>query len=400
MKLLSIRHCWERYGAENHMLRVAVGAAKRGVEVHAAFPNTDATASMVRDCVLGGVHYHAFDPGAPAPPFGGGSSPARFLHVTRLLDAVRPDVVQLTVGWAGEAPRLVVPCAVKDVPTLVVFQWAPNPWGLPAIHIWACRWARARRQRWAAVSQQNLTALLETFRSERDEFEVLYNGIEVPDRPPATAAETDALRSEVRRELSVPQTSRLLLTMARLDRVKGHADLLGVARKLVEQHPDIRFVWAGDGPERAALTSLIGQLGLEQHVRVLGYRSDIDRLLGASDLFVYPSHGEGGCSSSIREAMVHRLPIVSSRAGGIPEVLRDGEDALLFDAGDGAQLQSRLSEALGSPAVMRRLADRARQRISEFSAERMVDQYMTVFEALYQRRRVDPHEPHPVEARS
>ena len=382
------------------MLRVAVGAAKRGVEVHAAFPSTEATASMIRSCALGGVHYHPFDLGAPARPFRGGSSPARFLQLARLLDVVRPDVVQLTVGWPGEAPRLVVPCAVKEVPALVVFQFAPEPWGLSAVQIWACRWARTRRQRWAAVSQQNLRSLQQTFRARRGEFDVLYNGIEVaPDRPAAADAETGALRDAVRRELDLPFASRLLLTVARLDPVKGHADLLRAARELVEQHPDVRFVWVGDGPERAHLESVIGQLGLERHVRVLGYRSDIDRLLRAADLLVHPSHGEGGCSSSIREAMVYRLPIVASRAGGIPEVLRDGKDALLFDAGDLEQLQWCLSQALTVPALMRKLADDARHRIMEFSAERMVDHYMVAFEALWRNPGADPREPHPASVR-
>ena len=86
----------------------------------------------------------------------------------------------------------------------------------------------------------------------------------------------------------------------------------------------------GMGTQRQALEAQVRRQNLQRHVRLLGYRGDISRLLRASDLFVLPSYYEGGCSAAIREAMVHRLPIVCSDAGGIPEVLQNGTHALMF----------------------------------------------------------------------
>jgi glycosyltransferase involved in cell wall biosynthesis len=141
-------------------------------------------------------------------------------------------------------------------------------------------------------------------------------------------------------------------------------------------------VWAGDGPQRQSLESQIEHLNLERHVRILGYRTDIPRLVRASDLFVFPARFEGGCSAAIREAMAYGLPIVCSDAGGIPEVLENGIHALMFKVRDTERMLVQLQTALRRPAEMRSLAERARHRISEFSSKRMLDDYLAIFNEL------------------
>ncbi len=80
--------------------------------------------------------------------------------------------------------------------------------------------------------------------------------------------------------------------------------------------------------------------------------------------------------------MVNCLPIVCSDAGGIPEVVLDGIHGLVFPAKDTNQMYARRSDALAHPAKMRSLAEQARKRIEEFSAERMVEDYLAVFREL------------------
>ena len=152
--------------------------------------------------------------------------------------------------------------------------------------------------------------------------------------------------------------------------------------RIIDEFPDVVFVWAGDGDERQALEKKVQQQNLERHVRFLGYRADIYRLLRASDLFVFPSRFEGGCSAAIREAMVHTLPIVCSDAGGITEIVNNGTHALVFRVGDIDGMLLQLRTALSSPAKMRALSDQARQRILEFSSDRMVDSYYAVLTQL------------------
>lgn len=390
MRLLTIRVNRDRYGAENHMLRIACGAARRGMEVLAAFPRAEGTASMIRDCEAAGVSHLPFE-WKPLEagrgigrllPRGRGRSVPCFLQMRNLLRSVRPDVLQMTAGGPDEILVPSISCALSQVPMLAVFQSAVGSTDLPAWRLKALAWARRRRQRWMAVSRQNLVVLEAIFRTRTDEIGILANGIEIVDAP--SRMRTEALRREVREELELPAGSKLLLTTARFAPAKGYADLLEIVPKVLEEFRDAVFLWAGDGKMRTALEAVVRQRALQRHVRFLGYRTDIDRLLQASDLFVFPSHLEGGCSSSIREAMVHRVPIVCSDAGGIPEVLSHGTHALIFPAKDTDGMLARLCHALRHPTEMRRFAERARTRIEEFSSERMLENYLAVLRRLCQ----------------
>jgi glycosyltransferase involved in cell wall biosynthesis len=233
-----------------------------------------------------------------------------------------------------------------------------------------------------AVSRHVLSNLQLVFNARDDEIGILANGIEIT--TPPNKAVTESLRRELRLELQVPPSAKILLTTGRLDLDKGHADLLQIAPRVVNNFPDAIFVWAGDGVERNALKAQVALLGLQQHVRILGYRTDINRLLQGSDLFVFPSHREGGCSSSIREAMVNYLPIVCSDAGGIPEVVFNGVHGLMFPVNNIDMMFARLSYALNHADEMRSLSLQARQRIEEFSADRMIQEYLAVFHDLCQ----------------
>jgi len=265
---------------------------------------------------------------------------------------------------------------------LSVFQLAPQIVSVPAPVREALAWARRRRQRWMAVSQHNLPYLQASFRTRTGEIGILANGIEITKTP--STLDTDTLRQQLREELELSTAAKILLTTARFDGHKGYADLLAVVPSVLDKFPEAIFVWAGDGSNRAVLEAHVRDQGLERHVRFLGYRTDIDRLLRASDVFVFPSHSEGGCSSSIREAMVNCLPVVCSDAGGIPEVIFDGIHGIVFPAKDIDRMFTCICDALSNPARMGLLAKQARKRIEEFSSEQMVENYLAVLRELCQ----------------
>ena len=170
---------------------------------------------------------------------------------------------------------------------LAVFQLAPEPIALPRSCLKRLAWARSRRQRWMAVSQHNLPHLQQTFATHTEEIGVLHNGITI--RPGhSDGPQRESLRRDVRRELGVPDDARLLLTTGRLNQQKGHSDVVNNVPEVLHRFPEVRFVWAGDGTERQRLESEIQQHNLQEHVRLLGYRTDIERLLDASDLFLFP----------------------------------------------------------------------------------------------------------------
>lgn len=381
MRLLTMRLYSRRYGAENHMLRIACAAASNGIEVHAAFPSTPATSSMIDECTAAGVihvpfEYNTETEGITAPRSKSTLRP-NVLQIQSLLQTIRPDVVQFTAGWPPEVTAPSIACAFCNVPLLAVFQFAQTL-HLPKKKLELLAWARQKRQRWMAVSQQNLSCLQATFHT--NEIGLLLNGVEIMERP--SSLEIEIARREVRNELGLPISSSVLLTTARIEPRKGYADLLSVVPDVVSRFPDVVFVWAGDGESRTLLEAECVRQGLQGRVLFLGYRTDVVRLLRASDLFVFPSHGEGGCSSSIREAMVNCIPIVCSDAGGIPEMISDNTHGLVFPAGNRDAMLAQICNALTNPAKMRDMADQARQRIEGFSFDRMLKNYLKEFNEL------------------
>ncbi|MCB0217919.1 MAG: glycosyltransferase family 4 protein [Caldilineae bacterium] len=167
----------------------------------------------------------------------------------------------------------------------------------------------------------------------------------------------------VRARLGLPTEARVVTLVGRLAAQKGLDDFLEAARLVHAVQPETRFLIAGHGPERERLEGLSRALGLGEALRFLGYRADVASLMAASDLLVMPSHDEG-LPIVLLEAMAMGLPIVATRVGGIPDLVRDGETGLLVAPGAPRELAD---EALGL------LADRETADSLGRSAQRYVD---------------------------
>ena len=177
--------------------------------------------------------------------------------------------------------------------------------------------------------------------------------------------------------------------VARIDGRKGHGTLIRGLHDLKNSGINIRVLVIGDGAERGKVEQHARALALdEKHIQFLGRRSDIDDLLSAADFFVLPSDIEG-LPMAILEAMAHGLPIVASNVGGIPEIIDDEREGLLFPAGDATALALAIRRLASDPFLRRRLGDAARQRVSaQFSLNAMVRKYDDVYADAMRGRRV------------
>ncbi|SHF03226.1 glycosyltransferase [Streptoalloteichus hindustanus] len=170
-----------------------------------------------------------------------------------------------------------------------------------------------------------------------------------------------------------------VLFLGRLHRQKGVADLVR-ALALV---PSAHLVLAGDGPERARLSRLAGVLGLAHRVRFLGFvpHDQVPALLRDVDLLVMPSRYEE-LGTALVEARHVGVPVVATRVGGIPDVVRDGVDGLLVPPGDIVALAGALQRLVDDPVLADVLASRARRRAASYTwdslAERVLDVYQRV----------------------
>lgn len=139
------------------------------------------------------------------------------------------------------------------------------------------------------------------------------------------------------------------------------------------------LVVAGDGPERQGLESLAHALGVADRIRWLGRRNDVESILIAADAFVLSSHWEG-LPLALMEAMSAGLPVVATDVIGVRELINDGVDGLLIEDDDAKSLSAALVELMHNTELATRLGLAALQRAEEFSVDRMVREYLELYE--------------------
>ena len=193
-----------------------------------------------------------------------------------------------------------------------------------------------------------------------------------------------------------PQTSRevwrakqgfseedvLFVCVARFAPQKNHALLISAFAKGPAADPKAHLVLAGQGVLRAQLQERVNELGLTNRVHFLGLRRDIPDVLGAADIFALGSDYEGNPLSVI-EAMAAGLPIVSTAAGGVPELLQNGKQGFIVQPGHGEELSEAMVILLKDRDLRRTMGAAAAARAKEkFDVSAMVRAYEDLYDEL------------------
>jgi sugar transferase (PEP-CTERM/EpsH1 system associated) len=234
-----------------------------------------------------------------------------------------------------------------------------------------------RRDRVVAVGEAVRQALIvnEGLRAER--VAVIYNGIDLGGFDGGGPE-----RAAVRQEIGVDPNAFLLIQVARLDYLKDHGTAVRTLEQVVRQRPEARLVLVGDGPERDKIARLVGERGLVGHVRFLGQRGDVARLLRAADVFLLTSTSEG-IPVTVLEALAAGLPVVATNVGGMREIVEEGRTGLLAPAGDDAALAQHVLLLADQPALRTALGERGREvAAARFSERQMHAGYVRLYQEL------------------
>lgn len=182
-----------------------------------------------------------------------------------------------------------------------------------------------------------------------------------------------------------PLEKKVILCVARLAPVKGHRYLLEALAKLKKVRRDWECWIAGDGPLRKTLEKKSKRLHLQHHVRFLGKRHDVPRLLHRADIFAFSSVQE--CRPfAIIEAQMAGKPIVSTNAGGIPELVEHGVSGLLSPIRNSEAIYKNLKRVLEDEALRASLAENGQKRaFNHWSVETMLHQTLGVYERVIRR---------------
>ena len=261
--------------------------------------------------------------------------------------------------------------------------------GVPVVvaheHTWSFQGRPLRRfldrelvARWAdvfvAVSGEDRRKMIEVEGVDPAKIRLIPNGIPSP----ANGAVAD-----VRAELGIEPGAPVLGVVCELRAQKALEVLFEAAALLLPEFPSLKVLVAGDGPERARLEEAALRLGVADTVLFLGIRRDVPAVLAAVDVAVLSSDYEGS-PLSVMEYMAAAKPVVSTRVGGVPELLAEDVHGLLVQPRDPEALAEAVARLLRDPALAKRLGAEGRQRQQrEFSLEAMVHRIEDLYEELW-----------------
>ena len=236
-----------------------------------------------------------------------------------------------------------------------------------------------------AVSPEVRDDLVELGVAPREKFAVVRLGIPLAERLDDATAERD-----YRRLYGISPGAFVVGWVGRMTGVKATGAVLEIVRATRDRGVDAVLCMVGDGPDRDRLEQLARDLGIARQCFFTGYQSEIAGYYRLFDAFVLPSVNEGTPVSAI-EALASGTPVVANRVGGVPDVVRDGEDGFLVEAGDVEGAARRLADLAADPALRARLGASGRARVLErYSVARLVDDVDRLYRALLESKGLRP----------
>ncbi len=289
-------------------------------------------------------------------------------RVAGLIREERIDLVQTTLFYADVIGA--VASRITGVKAVVSWEAVTQPYG--PLHLAAFRLA----SKWMTLSVAVSEAIRRQVSGERrvpvSKTRAILYGVDTDRFKPLPGAAG-------RRGLGLKGKGPVFGVIARLTEQKGHRYLLEAASAAIRRRPDLRFVFAGDGPLRQSLEAQARDLGIGDRVLFLGHRTDVPALLAAFDVFVLPSLYEG-LPNAVLEAMACGRPVVATAVDGTPEVVDNGVTGLLVPPRDPARLSEALLKLAGDARLRSRMGREARRRAV---GRHGVDRQVNAFHALY-----------------
>jgi len=360
MKVLHIEAGRHLYGGARQVLYIVEGLARRGVENLLACPTGSHIARAAN------AHARVVE-----LPMKGDLDIGLAVRLRRLIAAERPDLVHVHSRrgadlWGGVAARLAgVPC--------VLSRRVDNP-----------------EARWVVATKYRLYDHVLTI-SEGIRQVLLAEGL-APERVSCVRSAVDPTPYLIdydpcayRAQLGLPPDTLLVGMVAQLIARKGHRYLLAALHEVLPRHPRLKVLFFGRGPLEAALRQAIAEQGLADTVRLMGFVDNLPDILGCLDLLVHPADMEG-LGVSLLQAAAVRVPIIASRAGGMPEVVRDGENGLLIAPGDVPALAAAMNRLLDDAHLRARMGEAGRTLVlREFSIEAMCEGNLAIYRKVLEK---------------
>jgi glycosyltransferase involved in cell wall biosynthesis len=302
--------------------------------------------------------------------------------IQRVLREFQPDVVHTHSAKGGILGRLAAwSLGVEAIVHTV--HGAPfyplQPYLVRRAYQW-CEWYAAQRcHKLISVADAMTDLMVNAHVAPREKFTTIYSGMDV--QPFLTAGQH---RQAMRQQFGYTDENVVIGKIARLFPLKGHDDLIAATKSVVARHPQVRFLFIGEGILRSQLTRQIEAAGLSNHFRFAGLVDprDIPKYLSAMDILVHTSLREG-LARALPQALIAGKPVVSYDIDGAREVCLDEETGSLVPPRNLQRLAEALSGLARDAALRQRLGSLGRERFTDrFRQEQMTAQIRQLYSDL------------------
>jgi len=186
----------------------------------------------------------------------------------------------------------------------------------------------------------------------------------------------------IRQEFSIHGEEKVVTIVGRMDEWKGHRFFLEAAQKVLTHLNGSRFLIVGDGVLRNELEALSKELGIANHVIFCGHRKDIPEILAGSNILVSASLAEH-FGIVIIEAMAMAKPVVGTRAGGVPEIVIDGQTGILVEPASSEEMAGAILSLLADPEHARAMGVAGLERVRDcFSLQKNLRKIEKIYKSF------------------
>lgn len=307
-----------------------------------------------------------------------GRAPADLLGLRRLLQEIRPDVLNThgnsdTKVGLFAAAGLDIPCVILSRHVTAAVR---NSWYNRRLYRDLCHRVLTTSHVAARQISKNLGVDDACIRA-------VPSGI----IPPVRLMARDAARQILADQLKRPRNTRFIGFVGRLSPEKGLGDLVDAFAGIQDRCPDHDLVLVGEGGDREALTARIREKGLGPRVHMPGHLEDPWPLFRAFDCKVLASPENEGIPQSLLEAMFARCPVIGTAVGGIPDIIRHGVTGLLARPGDPTDLGAALGGIVDNPDAAERRAEAAHQLVlGAHSIDSMGETILSIYDGVLRAR--------------
>ncbi len=204
---------------------------------------------------------------------------------------------------------------------------------------------------------------------------VIHSGIDLTNNKEATA------KNELREEFGLDRNEFIVGTVAAFVDHKDYDNFVEAAAKIIKDNPGVKFVAIGAGELFNRIKQKVKSLGITENFYFPGYRRNAKQLISSFDIFVLASKEEG-LGTSVLDAHLHGLPVVTTNAGGIPEMIENRVNGIVVEKQDSEALAKAINELLSNKDFRIQLGRNAYKSVERFDIRITVDKYVKLYEEL------------------